>query len=154
MELVLRMLQDNFLLYFSPSPSETITFYVLRWSPSLLKRTIPSWRNFKCSAGHYLFRHVYFHSAPVPMVVDLSTQASFKHYLSTVPLLLLQKSKNSLYGLTAYQEPKLSWAFFYVHYLILSAQQLGKIARRENWGLERQSHLFVVALLGNSKIEG
>lgn len=107
MEPVLRMLQDNFLLYFSPSPSETIIFDVWRWSPYLHKRTSPSWRNFKCSAGYDLYRHTFISTAHLFLRRwDLSTQASLKHSLSTAPRLLLQKSKNSRHVLTAYQEPQ------------------------------------------------
>lgn len=107
MDTVLRMLKDNFLLPFSPAPSETIIFDVWRWSPSLLKRTSPSWRNFKCSAGYDLYRHVSISTVHLFLRRwDLSTQASLKHSLSTAPRLLLQKSKNSRHVLTAYQEPQ------------------------------------------------
>lgn len=57
-------LDKYFLPYFSQPPSETLTLFSLRWSPSLLKRPssskiTPSVRNFKCSAGYCLKRHMF-----------------------------------------------------------------------------------------------
>ena len=68
------------------------------------------------------------------MAAFVSTQRGEEHYLSSWPSLLhLQNSKNSLYVLRAYQEPKLSWPFLCVSFLFIHRAALRGRQKTKLW---------------------